>query len=61
MRLNLNKKNLNYFKIINIIEPNLDYLVYLQINISLILYINYIMFHCKLTNKTEIFTLNYII
>ena len=61
MELNLNKENPNYFKIINIIEPNPDHLVYIQINIVSILYITYIMFYFKLTNKTEIFTINHTI
>ena len=58
MESNLNKENPNYFKIINITEPNPDHLVYIQNNIASILYITYIMFYFKLTNKTEIFTIN---
>lgn len=34
MGLNLNKENLNYFKIINITEPNPDHLVYICKSIS---------------------------
>lgn len=46
MRLNLNKKSPNYFKIINRIELNPDFLVYICKSTLFQLYLLFILYFC---------------